>query len=117
MTNRLLATALLALALTIPAQAREITHAMGVTEVPDAPVRIAILTNEGTEALLHLGVVPVGAAQSWEGDPFYPHLLERDLRERDDYSQPLKLLARGLAFDDPLTGEPRRFESELQLEW
>jgi iron complex transport system substrate-binding protein len=77
MTNRLLATALLALALTIPAQAREITHAMGVTEVPDAPVRIAILTNEGTEALLHLGVVPVGAAQSWEGDPFYPHLADK----------------------------------------
>ena len=77
MTNRLLATALLALALTIPAQAREITHAMGVTDVPDAPVRIAILTNEGTEALLHLGVVPVGAAQSWEGNPFYPHLTDK----------------------------------------
>jgi iron complex transport system substrate-binding protein len=77
MTNRLLATALLALALTIPAQAREITHAMGVTDVPDAPVRIAVLTNEGTEALLHLGVVPVGAAQSWEGDPFYPHLADK----------------------------------------
>lgn len=77
MTNRLLATALLALAFIVPAQAREITHAMGVTDVPDAPVRIAILTNEGTEALLHLGVVPVGAAQSWEGNPFYPHLTDK----------------------------------------
>ncbi|MCZ4345596.1 iron-siderophore ABC transporter substrate-binding protein [Devosia neptuniae] len=77
MTNPLLAAALLALALIVPTQAREITHAMGVTEVPDAPVRVAILTNEGTEALLHLGVVPVGAAQSWQGNPFYPHLADQ----------------------------------------
>lgn len=58
-------------------QAREVTHAMGVTEVPDAPRRVVILTNEGTEALLHLGVVPVGAAQSWDGDPWYAHLKEQ----------------------------------------
>lgn len=57
------------------ASAREITHAMGVTEVPDNPQRVVILTNEGTEALLHLGVVSVGAAQSWDKDPFYDHLL------------------------------------------
>lgn len=54
--------------------AREIAHAMGVTEVPDAPQRVVILTNEGTEALLHMGVVPVGAAQSWDGNPWYKHL-------------------------------------------
>lgn len=57
--------------------AREVTHAMGMTEVPDAPRRVVILTNEGTEALLHLGVVPVGAAQSWDGDPWYAHLEEQ----------------------------------------
>lgn len=77
MSKKILLPALLALALGGASQAREITHAMGVTEVPDAPVRVAILTNEGTEALLHIGVVPVGAAQSWEGDPFYPHLSEQ----------------------------------------
>ena len=57
-----------------PALAREITHAMGVTDVPDNPQRVVILTNEGTEALLYLGVVPVGAAQSWDGDPWYDHI-------------------------------------------
>ncbi|QYO75993.1 ABC transporter substrate-binding protein [Devosia salina] len=57
-----------------PAIAREITHAMGVTDVPDNPQRVVILTNEGTEALLYLGVVPVGAAQSWDGDPWYDHI-------------------------------------------
>lgn len=60
-----------------PVSAREITHAMGVTDVPDNPQRVVILTNEGTEALLHLGVVPVGAAQSWDGNPWYDHLAEQ----------------------------------------
>jgi len=72
------AIALLALAFFSGAvEAREITHAMGTTEVPDEPKRVVILTNEGTEALLHLGVVPVGAAQSWDGDPWYAHLADQ----------------------------------------
>ena len=33
----------------------------------------------------------------------------------DDYRRPLKLLAQGLAFIDPLSGQPRRFESRLAL--
>lgn len=60
--------------LVAPAFAREITHAMGTTEVPDNPQRIAILTNEGTEAILALGINPVGAVQSWDGDPWHSHL-------------------------------------------
>jgi iron complex transport system substrate-binding protein len=47
---------------------------MGVTDVPDNPQRIVMLTNEGTEALLYLGVTPVGAVQSWDGDPWYDHI-------------------------------------------
>ena len=80
MLKRLYAT-LMALAtsafLVLPLQAREITHAMGVTEVPDNPQRIVMLTNEGTEALLYLGVTPVGAVQSWDGDPWYDHIADR----------------------------------------
>lgn len=56
--------------------AAEITHSMGTTEVPDAPERVVVLTNEGTEAALSMGVVPVGAAQSWLGDPWYPHVAD-----------------------------------------
>ena len=59
------------------ANAREITHAMGTTEVPDDPERVVILTNEGTEALLALGVTPVGAVQSWTGEPWYDHIADR----------------------------------------
>ena len=54
-----------------------IDHAMGTTEVPDAPLRVITLTNETTEAALALGVTPVGAPQSWYGDPWYPHLGDR----------------------------------------
>ncbi|AEF23513.1 pseudouridine synthase [Pseudomonas fulva] len=47
-------------------------------------------------------------------DPFYPDVSCAE-GEPDDYTRPLKLLARGLAFEDPLTGERRRFESRLSL--
>jgi iron complex transport system substrate-binding protein len=57
-------------------EAREVEHAMGVTEVPDDPQRVVVLTNEGTEALLALGVMPVGAANSWNGDPWWDHITE-----------------------------------------
>jgi iron complex transport system substrate-binding protein len=57
-----------------PAMARDITHAMGVTDVPDNPQRIVVLTNEGTEALLAAGITPVGAVRSWLGDPWYEHI-------------------------------------------
>jgi tRNA pseudouridine32 synthase/23S rRNA pseudouridine746 synthase len=46
------------------------------------------------------------------GDDFYPVLTETPL---DDFTRPLQLLAKVLAFDDPITGEPRRFESRLSL--
>lgn len=46
------------------------------------------------------------------GDALYPHLQER---ESGDYSQPLQLLAKSLVFVDPLSGEPRRFDSRFWL--
>ncbi|WP_370948875.1 RluA family pseudouridine synthase [Amycolatopsis sp. cg5] len=45
-------------------------------------------------------------------DDFYPVLRETPL---DDFSSPLQLLAKTLEFTDPLTGEPRRFESRAAL--
>jgi iron complex transport system substrate-binding protein len=51
-----------------------VEHAMGTTEIPDKPERVVILTNEGTEALLALGVKPVGAVMSWDHDPWYEHI-------------------------------------------
>jgi tRNA pseudouridine32 synthase/23S rRNA pseudouridine746 synthase len=45
-------------------------------------------------------------------DPFYP-TLQAD--KADDFSQPLQLLARSIAFVDPLTGQDRVFDSQLTL--
>ncbi|MGR3436467.1 MAG: ABC transporter substrate-binding protein [Shimia sp.] len=69
---------LLPIALVAPlaAFADPITHAMGTTDVPDDPQRVVVLTNEGTEAVLALGVQPVGAAKSWLGEPWYPHIAD-----------------------------------------
>ena len=46
------------------------------------------------------------------GDNFYPTLLDTD---RQDYSDPLQLLAKRIEFDDPLTGEHRQFASRRSL--
>lgn len=54
-----------------------VEHAMGETTVKEKPEKVVILTNEGTEALLALGVTPVGAVQSWTGDPWYEHISDR----------------------------------------
>ncbi|MDB5939772.1 MAG: pseudouridine synthase [Polaromonas sp.] len=45
-------------------------------------------------------------------DRMYPPV---DVTPDDDYAQPLQLLARSIAFADPLTGVMRRFESRLGL--
>ncbi|WP_404470595.1 ABC transporter substrate-binding protein [Sutcliffiella horikoshii] len=52
----------------------EVEHAMGTETIEGTPERVVILTNEGTEALLAMGVKPVGAVQSWLGDTWYDHI-------------------------------------------
>ena len=46
-------------------------------------------------------------------DSFYPELLPED--RCDDYSQPLQLLAQTIEFTDPLSNQPRRFETKRSL--
>ena len=50
------------------------------------------------------------------GDQFYPRVL-RGPDKAEDFADPLRLLARGIAFTDPVTGEARRFDSQQQLSW
>ncbi|ART77927.1 iron siderophore-binding protein [Sutcliffiella horikoshii] len=52
----------------------EVEHAMGTETIEGTPEKVVILTNEGTEALLAMGVKPVGAVQSWLGDTWYDHI-------------------------------------------
>lgn len=58
-------------------QSYTVEHAMGKTEIKGTPKKVVILTNEGTEALLALGVKPVGAVKSWLGDPWYEHIADK----------------------------------------
>ncbi|WP_220802253.1 pseudouridine synthase [Pseudomonas sp. NCCP-436] len=51
-----------------------------------------------------------------EGDDFYPEL-RSPAEQQVDFEKPLKLLARGLSFVDPLSGCLRSFESNLELLW
>ncbi|MEI4790631.1 iron-siderophore ABC transporter substrate-binding protein [Bacillus sp. FJAT-53060] len=60
----------------VTTKTRSIKQAMGTAQVPDNPKKVVILTNEGTEALLSLGVNPVGAVKSWKGDPWYDYIAD-----------------------------------------
>ncbi|MCE3198883.1 ABC transporter substrate-binding protein [Paenibacillus sonchi] len=56
---------------------RTVKHVMGDAKISGTPKRVVVLTNEGTEALLALGIKPVGAVKSWTGDPWYPHIKDQ----------------------------------------
>lgn len=51
-----------------------VQHAMGSTDIKGTPERIVILTNEGAEALLAMGIQPVGAVQSPAQRVWYDHM-------------------------------------------
>jgi iron complex transport system substrate-binding protein len=69
---------------------RVIKHAMGEETLTGTPERVVILTNEGTEALLAVGIKPIGAVQSWVGEPWYDHIKEemQDVSVVGDELQP-----------------------------
>jgi tRNA pseudouridine32 synthase / 23S rRNA pseudouridine746 synthase len=50
------------------------------------------------------------------GDQLYPRVLHGP-DDAEDFSAPLQLLAKSLAFTDPVTGEARSFESARDLHW
>ena len=51
------------------------------------------------------------------GDLFYPEVVHGPGHAQEDWSQPLRLLARALSFTDPVSGQLRRFESQRHLDW
>lgn len=94
-------------------------------EVPGAPnslTRVEALEREGTrwryrlqpatgrKHQLRVHMAALGAPILH--DACYPGLRPRG---GDDFARPLQLLAQALAFDDPLDGRRRRFESRLRL--
>jgi tRNA pseudouridine32 synthase/23S rRNA pseudouridine746 synthase len=73
--------------------------------------RYALEPHTGRKHQLRVHMAALGAPIC--NDRFYPHLQERG---GDDFSQPLQLLARALAFVDPLSGQPREFRSRRSLD-
>ena len=94
-------------------------------EVPGAPnsnTRVEMLEHRGDEALY--GLSPVTGKKHQlrvhmnalglpiRNDRMYPPV---DATPQDDYRRPLQLLARSIAFTDPVTGQARSFVSRLSL--
>jgi tRNA pseudouridine32 synthase/23S rRNA pseudouridine746 synthase len=74
--------------------------------------RYRLHPHTGRKHQLRLHMASLGAPIL--NDAFYPVALPC---KGDDFSAPLQLLARSIAFDDPLTGQPRMFASARELAW
>ncbi|KPW94014.1 Pseudouridine synthase [Pseudomonas syringae pv. castaneae] len=68
------------------------------------------VTGKKHQLRVHMAALGAGICN----DPFYPAVVKNPV---DDYQNPLKLLAKGLRFIDPLSGKQRQFESLLELDW
>jgi tRNA pseudouridine32 synthase/23S rRNA pseudouridine746 synthase len=74
--------------------------------------RYALYPVTGKKHQLRVHMAALGAGI--RNDPFYPDVIKDAV---DDYANPLKLLAQGLRFLDPLTGHERVFSSQITLDW
>ena len=70
--------------------------------------RLKPITGRKHQLRVHLAALGIPIIN----DAFYPDALPC---KGDDISQPLQLLARSIAFDDPITNEKRQFESARRL--
>lgn len=91
---------------------------------PNSETRISLLKVEGTRALYQLEPISgkrhqlrvhmMALGLPLEGDQFYPAVL-RGPEAEEEFSHPLQLLAKRVAFTDPVTGEARAFQSAMRL--
>jgi tRNA pseudouridine32 synthase/23S rRNA pseudouridine746 synthase len=77
-----------------------------------ARYRLEPVTGKRHQLRVHMAALGLPLA----GDQFYPSV-RRGPGEAEDFADPLRLLARAIAFTDPVTGEARLFESQQQLSW
>jgi tRNA pseudouridine32 synthase/23S rRNA pseudouridine746 synthase len=90
-----------------------------IARLPDAPGRPTLAHYRlqpatGRKHQLRIQMATLGLPIT--GDRIYPRLLpDTPPGAVPDFSDPLQLLARELAFTDPVTGAPRRFTSRRRL--
>ncbi|MDZ7866762.1 RluA family pseudouridine synthase [Acidovorax sp.] len=93
----------------VPGEPNSHTHMEVLQRQGDwALYRLSPITGKRHQLRVHMAALGLPL----RNDPFYP--VVNDPPE-GDYSRPLQLLARSLAFTDPLTGEGRQFTSQLRL--
>ncbi|MFB0837873.1 MULTISPECIES: RluA family pseudouridine synthase [Arthrobacter] len=73
-----------------------------------ARYRLEPHTGKTHQLRVHMASLGLGIVN----DAFYPDLLDK---APDDYAKPLQLLARGIRFVDPISGEPVEYRSGLEL--
>jgi tRNA pseudouridine32 synthase/23S rRNA pseudouridine746 synthase len=90
----------------------------------NSETRIELIRRQGARGLYRL--LPVtgrrhqlrvhmqGLGLPIEGDQFYP-VVRRGPQDPEDFAHPLQLLARGIAFTDPVTGQQRCWTSGRHL--
>ncbi len=81
-------------------------------EVCEGRARYLLRPHTGQKHQLRVHMAALGMAI--ENDPFYPQV-RRTRDEADDWTRPLQLLAKSIAFTDPVTGQERHFESPRDL--
>lgn len=93
----------------MPGEPNSETH-VDVLEIKGDQARYALSPVTGKKHQLRVHMNALGLPIF--NDRMYPPV---ELTLEDDYAQPLQLLAKSIAFTDPLTGQPRQFESRLNL--
>lgn len=77
-----------------------------------ARYRLEPVTGKRHQLRVHMNALGLPIA----GDQFYPDI-RRGADEPEDFAEPLQLLARAVAFEDPVSHEARHFESRSALQW
>lgn len=95
----------------VPGQPNSETH-MNVIEKNGGLARYALSPVTGKKHQLRVHMNALGLPIL--NDRMYPPVAETP---DDDYSLPLQLLAKSIAFTDPVTGQARYFQSQLALAW
>ncbi len=93
----------------ISGEANAVTH-IDVLEVHGDLARYALSPVTGKRHQLRVHMAALGLPIL--GDGLYPTLTPEG---QIDYDRPLQLLARSIQFTDPISGQPRRFESTRRL--